>query len=136
VIDNVIAAIAEAGTEVEVIPEVATEIIADPVIEHVIESLIQPEADIEVVASLNEGVKSGVVARFETMLDSVARERVIRKVFNRDVDAFQSVVDDVLRRQQWKEAAGVLDRYFAREGVAPDSAAAMEFAQALHRSFV
>lgn len=129
VIDSVIAAIAEEGTEVEAMPEVAPETIATPIPEPIPEPVVP-------VVPVEEGVKSNVAARFETMLDTVARERVIRKVFNRDADAFQSVVDDVLRCQQWKEAAGVLDRYFAREGVAPDSAAAMEFAQALHRSFV
>ncbi|MBK6759275.1 MAG: hypothetical protein IPG73_00995 [Ignavibacteria bacterium] len=70
------------------------------------------------------------------MLDSSSKERVIKKVFNKDAELYSRVVSDVLRCAEWKEAAGVVDRFFARQGVAPDSTAAMEFAQALHRSFV
>ncbi len=101
----------------------------EPELEPALEPELEPAQDVVSV----EQVRG---ERFRSMLDTSTRDRVIRKVFNKDMDAFDAVVSDVLSSSQWKEAAGVLDRFFARQGVAPDSTAAMEFAQALHRSFV
>jgi hypothetical protein len=76
------------------------------------------------------------VTRFAGLIDASTRDRIIKKIFARDIGAFEATVADVLAHEQWKEAAGALDRFLARQGVAPDSVAAMEFAQALHRSYL
>jgi hypothetical protein len=41
----------------------------------------------------------------------------------------------VLDCDTWKAAAGALDRYYAQHGIEPNSAAAIEFSQAVYRSF-
>ena len=74
--------------------------------------------------------------KFQTMLDNGTRERIIRKLFHKDAESFSAIVDEVLSCGNWKEAAAIVDRFYARQGMAPDSTAAMEFSQALHRSFL
>jgi hypothetical protein len=76
------------------------------------------------------------VAKFIAQLDASTKERIVKKIFSRDHTQFDHTVQEILRRATWREAAGELDRWFARQGVAPDSAAAMEFAQAMHRSYL
>lgn len=76
------------------------------------------------------------VARFAEMLDAGTRERIIKKVFGKNSQAFTEGIQEVLESSNWKEAAAVLDRMYARRGISPDSTAAMEFAQALHRSYL
>lgn len=73
---------------------------------------------------------------FHAQLDASTKERIIKKIFSRDHTQFDHTVQEILQRPTWREAAGELDRWFARNGVAPDSAAAMEFAQAMHRSYL
>ncbi|MBK7034275.1 MAG: hypothetical protein IPH49_13655 [Ignavibacteria bacterium] len=130
VIDTVIANIEET------VPEAITPTPSDPVPAPVPE-LVETEitAEISEVPDVPD-VHAARAERFRTMLDVSSKERVIKKVFNKDAELYSQVVSDVLRCVEWKEAAGVVDRFFARQGVAPDSTAAMEFAQALHRSFV
>ncbi|MBK7185004.1 MAG: hypothetical protein IPH85_03610 [Ignavibacteria bacterium] len=130
VIDTVIANIEET------VPEAITPAPSDAVPAPVPE-LVETEitAEIPEVPDIPD-IHAGREERFRTMLDSSSKERVIKKVFNKDAELYSQVVSDVLRCVEWKEAAGVVDRFFARQGVAPDSTAAMEFAQALHRSFV
>lgn len=117
VIDTVIAAIGEASAPADA--PVAPETVAEMPVQSAQTATVAVRAQ-----------------RFEGMLDNSARDRVMRKVFNKDSEAFQRIIAEVLSCEQWKEAAGILDRFFARQGVAPDSTAAMEFAQALHRSYV
>jgi hypothetical protein len=76
------------------------------------------------------------VAKFIAQLDASTKERIVKKIFSRDHTQFDHTVQEILQRATWREAAGELDRWFARQGVAPDSAAAMEFAQAMHRSYL
>jgi hypothetical protein len=113
--------------EFEPEPERETERAPEPVA--VPEPVSAPEPAPEAPATVR-------VTRFASLVDASTRERIIKKIFSRDVGAFEATVVEVLSHDQWKEAAGVLDRFYARQGVAPDSAAAMEFAQALHRSYL
>lgn len=149
VIDTVIANIEESVPEVitpasikpipapEPIPQPIPEPIPEPIPKPIPEPVPEPSPD-SVPESVPESVDvfTAREERFRTMLDVSSKERVIKKVFNKDAELYSRVVSDVLRCAEWKEAAGVVDRFFARQGVAPDSTAAMEFAQALHRSFV
>lgn len=72
--------------------------------------------------------------RLAELFDEDSRAKVIRKIFNGNAELYEELVRDVLLCPTWKEAAGVVDRFYAKHAVDPDSAAAMEFAQALHRS--
>lgn len=140
VIDTVIAHI-ETTPPADTQPESVLDVISEPVPDQSPESEPMPALEPEPEPALEPAQEVVSVEqvrgeRFRSMLDTSTRDRVIRKVFNKDTEAFDAVVSDVLSSGQWKEAAGVLDRFFARQGVAPDSTAAMEFAQALHRSFV
>ncbi|MBK6291507.1 MAG: hypothetical protein IPP80_04005 [Ignavibacteria bacterium] len=150
VIDTVIANIEETVPEAitpapsDAVPAPVPEPVPEPLPEPVPEPLPEPVPELvetEITAEIPEvpdipDIHAGREERFRTMLDSSSKERVIKKVFNKDAELYSRVVSDVLRCAEWKEAAGVVDRFFARQGVAPDSTAAMEFAQALHRSFV
>jgi hypothetical protein len=72
---------------------------------------------------------------FEINVDADQRGKFLRKLFAGDVEEFNSVLRRVLGCSDWREAAGMLDRYYAKKGIDPDSSTAMELAQALHRSF-
>ncbi|MBU3700315.1 MAG: hypothetical protein FGM33_09980 [Candidatus Kapabacteria bacterium] len=72
---------------------------------------------------------------FETSIDPDQRGKILRKVFRGDTEEFDSVVRRLLGCLEWKQAAGMLDRYYAKNGIDPDTSTAMEFAQALHRSY-
>lgn len=74
--------------------------------------------------------------RLDTLIDTQMRERIIRKLFDKKEDVYQRILDDVLACASWKEAAGILDRRFAEYDVEPNATTSMEFAQALHRSFL
>ncbi len=117
------------------------------VINDVIESIpsVEEERKIETIETVEtaetaetvETVETGERASaFNAQLDVSTRERILKKIFLRDRAEFDHVVGEILQRSTWREAAGELDRWFARRGVAPDSAAAMEFAQAIHRSYL
>jgi hypothetical protein len=83
-----------------------------------------------------EGSEGPRITAFNAQLDASTKERIAKKIFSRDYTQFDHIVQEILQQPTWRDAAGALDRWFARQGVAPDSAAAMEFAQALHRSYV
>jgi hypothetical protein len=72
--------------------------------------------------------------KLASLLDEESRSKVLRKIFDNDAGRYDELVREVLLCPSWKEAAGVVDRFFAKNGTHPDSAVAMEFAQALHRS--
>lgn len=74
--------------------------------------------------------------RLDTLIDTQMRERIVRKLFDKKEDVYQRILDDVLACASWKEAAGILDRRFAEYDVEPNASTSMEFAQALHRSFL
>ncbi len=74
--------------------------------------------------------------RLDSLIDAPMRDRIIRKLFDKQEDVYQRILDDVLGCTSWKEAAGILDRRFAEHGVEPNASTSMEFAQALHRSFL
>jgi hypothetical protein len=72
--------------------------------------------------------------KLASLLDDESRSKVLRKIFDNDTHRYEELVREVLLCPSWKEAAGVIDRFYAKNGTHPDSAVAMEFAQALHRS--
>ncbi|MEY3385745.1 MAG: hypothetical protein RIR53_556 [Bacteroidota bacterium] len=72
---------------------------------------------------------------FETSIDPDQRGKILRKVFRGDSEEYESVVRRLLGCSEWRQAAGMLDRYYAKNGIDPDASTAMEFAQALHRSY-
>lgn len=111
------------------------------VINDVIDSIPSAEEErksetVETVETSETSETNERAAVFNAQLDVSTRERILKKIFLRDTAEFDGVVEKILQRATWREAAGELDRWFARRGVAPDSAAAMEFAQALHRSYL
>ncbi|HRK04955.1 MAG TPA: hypothetical protein PLW14_07650 [Chlorobiota bacterium] len=69
-------------------------------------------------------------------IDEQQRDRIIKKVFAKNEAAYQTTVQSTLSALTWKEAAVILDRRFIEYGVEPNGAVAMEFAQALHRTFL
>ena len=82
-----------------------------------------------------EGQTSSRAAAFNANIDADQRGKFLRKLFAGDAEEFESVLRRVLGCSDWREAAGMLDRYYAKKGIDPDSSTAMELAQALHRSF-
>lgn len=110
------------------------------VIDNVIASIpnAEEERKIERHPERSEGAsdEGPRLTAFHAQLDASTKERIIKKIFSRDHTQFDHTVQEILQRPTWREAAGELDRWFARNGVAPDSAAAMEFAQAMHRSYL
>lgn len=110
------------------------------VIDNVIASIpnAEEERKIERHPERSEGAsdEGPRLAAFHAQLDASTKERIVKKIFSRDHTQFDHTVQEILQRPTWREAAGELDRWFARNGVAPDSAAAMEFAQAMHRSYL
>jgi hypothetical protein len=115
VIDAVIATIDEAGG---VIP-------SDP-------SFMQSAAAEELGAQ--DDILKMRYMRLAELIDEDSRSKILRKIFENDVARYDELVREVLLCPSWKEAAGVVDRFYAKQGTHPDSAVAMEFAQALHRS--
>lgn len=75
------------------------------------------------------------ISSFDAAADADQRSKFLRKLFGGDLEEFDSVLRRVVSCTDWREAAGMVDRYFAKKGIDPDSSTAMEFAQALHRSF-
>ena len=124
VIDNVIASIDAQP------PSPLQELTSDPASDASAES-----TDPVVPAPTAEDMQRLRVRVFETSLDSDQRGKILRKLFRSDSEEYTSVVRRLLGCAEWKEAAGMLDRYYAKNGIDPDTSTAMEFAQALHRSF-
>ncbi|MBU3741913.1 MAG: hypothetical protein FGM24_06460 [Candidatus Kapabacteria bacterium] len=73
--------------------------------------------------------------RLETLIDERLRERVVKRMLGRNAERYHEIVRIVEDCATWKEAAGVLDRYYAQHGIEPNSATAIEFSQAVYRSF-
>ena len=73
--------------------------------------------------------------RLATLIDEKLRDRVVKRVFDRSQKHYDEVIELVLDCDTWKSAAGALDRYYAQHGIEPNSAAAIEFSQAVYRSF-
>lgn len=74
--------------------------------------------------------------RLELLIDNQMRERIIRKLFDKREAVYGQILDEVLACSTWKEAAITLDRRYAEHNVEPNASTSMEFAQALHRSFI
>lgn len=115
VIDMVIKTIDEAVIDEPVVDE--------PVIDEVV---VESKADDDVLQLRKQ--------RLAELLDADSQAKIIRKIFHDNADTFEELVREILLCPSWKEAAGVVDRFYAQSGTHPDSAVAMEFAQALHRS--
>jgi hypothetical protein len=73
--------------------------------------------------------------RLHTLIDEKLRDRVVKRVFDRSPERYDEAIALVLDCDTWKAAAGALDRYYAQHGIEPNSAAAIEFSQAVYRSF-
>jgi len=127
VIDAVIATIDEGVQE----PHVEPVIYHDSVAAEQNESVEAPEAE---PTSPDADVLQVRREKLAQLLDDEARSKVIRKIFNDNANMFDELVREILLCPTWKEAASVVDRFYAKNGTHPDSAVAMEFAQALHRS--
>lgn len=128
VIDAVIATIDEAGG---VIP---TDSSALQVVEAVDVQEALPGHDPEEEHGAQNDILKLRHAKLAELLDEDSRSKILRKIFGNDVARYDELVREVLLCPSWKEAAGVVDRFYAKQGTHPDSAVAMEFAQALHRS--
>lgn len=70
------------------------------------------------------------------LLDERTRDKVRKKLFVANDELYERVVLDVLDSENWKAAAGKLDRFFAEQGIEPNSVVAMEFCQAIHKTFI
>lgn len=73
--------------------------------------------------------------RLSNLIDEKLRDRVVKRVFDRSPARYDEAIALVLDCDTWKAAAGALDRYYAQHGIEPNSAAAIEFSQAVYRSF-
>lgn len=128
VIDAVIATIDEAGG---VLPSdlanTQTASVVDVYDQH-------PEQDQVEEHNTQDDILTVRYARLSELLDEDSRSKILRKIFENDSMRFDELIREVLLCPSWKEAAGVVDRFYAKQGTHPDSAVAMEFAQALHRS--
>jgi hypothetical protein len=120
VIDAVIATIDEAA--------------AEPPAEVFMQANMPVEAETSQMQQDHENVLQMRRDKLASLLDDESRSKVLRKIFDNDTHRYEELVREVLLCPSWKEAAGVIDRFYAKNGTHPDSAVAMEFAQALHRS--
>lgn len=85
------------------------------------------------------GTGSHVLSRLTALgklLDERTRDKVRKKLFVANDELYERVVLDVLDSENWKSAAGKLDRFFAEQGIEPNSVVAMEFCQAIHKTFI
>lgn len=98
------------------------------------ESQTKDDAGETVVQSADELLRRRM-SSFDAAVDTDQRSKFLRKLFGGDQEEYESVLRRVVGCTDWREAAGMVDRYFAKKGIDPDSSTAMEFAQALHRSF-
>lgn len=129
VIDAVIATIDEAGGILPSDLAHTQTVAADDVHDD------QPsEQDVPEELSVQDDILKMRYARLSELLDEDSRSKILRKIFENDSARYDELVREVLLCPSWKEAAGVVDRFYAKQGTHPDSAVAMEFAQALHRS--
>jgi hypothetical protein len=74
--------------------------------------------------------------RLEDLLDDRMRDRVLKRVFARRTDLLDDAMTRVSGCNTWKEAATTLDRLYAEHGIEPNTAAAIEFSQAVYRSYL
>jgi hypothetical protein len=88
----------------------------------------EPEPDLEPMVERRR--------KLDALVDDRMREKVIKKLFAKDDAVYAQTTDALLSCATWKEAAGRLDRFYAEHGIEPNSAVAMEFAQAIHRSYL
>lgn len=85
------------------------------------------------------GTGSHVLSRLTALgklLDERTRDKVRKKLFVANDELYERVVLDVLDSENWKAAAGKLDRFFVEQGIEPNSVVAMEFCQAIHKTFI
>ena len=73
--------------------------------------------------------------RFADMVDSSQREKLAARLFKGDLKVLEQVMTEVLMCEQWKDAMATLDRWYARHGIEPNGAAAMELAHSLNRTY-
>ena len=94
-------------------------------------------AEAHATAEVEQGdrMKQDRRQRLETLIDERLRERVVKRMLGRNAERYLEIVRVVEDCATWKEAAGVLDRYYAQHGIEPNSATAIEFSQAVYRSF-
>lgn len=143
VIDDVVAALDSEGAAYA--PPVDQEIAptstpvpseAIPVIANVINQ--QPPTEAEEspsVSSDKSKISEKRIDAFNTIVDQRGRERIIKRLFSGDQDAYDVALQELVSCSKWKEAAVTLDRIYARLGTEPNTATAMEFAQSIHRTY-
>lgn len=76
------------------------------------------------------------ISHLHTLIDKAHREKMTKKLFSKDEHLYNELIEGVCRARNWKEAAAELDRGYAKRGIQPNSAMAMELAQALHRVYL
>ena len=106
--------------------------------ERTTEPVVEEEAAITTEAPVI-GTGSHVLSRLTALgklLDERTRDKVRKKLFVANDELYERVVLDVLDSENWKAAAGKLDRFFAEQGIEPNSVVAMEFCQAIHKTFI
>lgn len=107
------------------------------------ENIPQPMPEVPKVVPQNEVAEETEdtalqirLARYQKIVDESSREKFIRRLFAKQEEQYQGMLEDVLAAQNWKEAASRLDRWFISQGAEPNSAVAMELSLALRRSYV
>lgn len=145
IVDRVIAEIEASGVvpgqpAVQPTPELQVPQAPDP--ETTESETIEPAAVESMQGQALESVESDSaviesrINHLHTLIDKAHREKMTKKLFNKDEHLYNELIEGVCRARNWKEAAAELDRGYAKRGIQPNSAMAMELAQALHRVYL
>lgn len=134
VIEEVLTALDGSEPHLSAATKTVEDVVVTAAVPNVIEETIDTPA-LELVELADDGLALRH-SKLAQLIDDRMRDKVVKRVFAKDEALYHSIVDVLLASASWKEAAGYLDRFFAERGIEPNSAVAMEFAQAIHRSFL
>ncbi len=73
--------------------------------------------------------------KFQTGAEASQQKKFLEVLFGSNLERMDSVVSEILEASTWREAASRIDLWYARAGVDPNTAVAMEFAHALNQVY-
>ena len=89
----------------------------------------------EVYSSYDTQTSRGYIPSLSSKIDTDKRETLIKKMFHKDSDLYDTFVREIDKTYSWKEAAAAIDRFYVRHNIKDSGALAKELRTIIQKRY-
>lgn len=113
---------------------------ADRIIAEVVTDIVNDKEDVAIenqdVYSLTEHHSRGYIPSLSSKIDAAKKESLIKKMFHKDNELYETFVKEIDKTYSWKEAAAAIDRFYVRHNIKDSGALAKELRTIIQKRYV